>query len=390
MASVFKRFYWHVDASGKKSRRKYKMWTCKYKNAAGQWVTTRGYHDKEASRTKARQLEKRAERERSGILDPFEGHEATELSKHLADFESYLRSKGDCDDHVTRTKMRIGAILDGCCLEKIAHLNGSAVFEYLAACRSKGQFGKQTSNYYLKAIQGFSRWLVKNRRTAADPLVHLSGIVNDEEQARSRRAVSVEQFAGIIEATRGGPTIKRLPGFDRAMAYMLAAYTGFRAHELSTVAPESFAFEGDRAELSVDAGYSKRRKKDTQPLRSDLAQIVRTWLADKPAGELLWPGKWYRRAAEMLQVDLKAAGVPYIDKGRHLDFHALRHTYITSLHRGGAYGKVLQSLARHSTAALTARYTHVEVSDTDAAVEGLPPIPQPMGSKSASKSSRTA
>ena len=128
--------------------------------------------------------------------------------------------------------------------------------------------------------------------------------------------------------------------------------------------------------MTVEAAYSKHRRRDVQPLPADLVPVLRAWLEERTSTGRLWPGKWYRRAAEMLQVDLTRAGVAYMDeRGRYLDFHALRHTYITSLHRGGVYGKLLQTLARHSTSRLTERYTHVELSDIAGAIEGLPPLP---------------
>jgi integrase len=42
-----------------------------------------------------------------------------------------------------------------------------------------------------------------------------------------------------------------------------------------------------------------------------------------------------------------------------VDFHALRHTFITSLAAAGVHPKTAQMLARHSTITLTMdRYTH--------------------------------
>ena len=51
------------------------------------------------------------------------------------------------------------------------------------------------------------------------------------------------------------------------------------------------------------------------------------------------PGSWWRKAAVMLQIDLKVAGVPYTVPGPdgplYGDFHSLRHTYITYLADAG-------------------------------------------------------
>ena len=58
---------------------------------------------------------------------------------------------------------------------------------------------------------------------------------------------------------------------------------------------------------------------------------------------------------------------------RVVDFHALRHTFITCLARGGVHPKVAQTLARHSTITLTMdRYSHMGLLDQAAALEALP------------------
>ena len=78
----------------------------------------------------------------------------------------------------------------------------------------------------------------------------------------------------------------------------------------------------------------------------------------------------------MIQKDLRPAGIKYEDDaGRFADFHALRHTFITNLTKGGVSPRVAQSLARHSTITLTMdRYSHVVQSSERAALEVLPDI----------------
>ena len=81
----------------------------------------------------------------------------------------------------------------------------------------------------------------------------------------------------------------------------------------------------------------------------------------------------------MLRVDLDAAGIPFLDNvGRRCDFHALRHTFITSLTRSGVHPKIAQVLARHSDISLTMdRYTHVVLESQKDAVEGMPSLDAP-------------
>jgi len=75
----------------------------------------------------------------------------------------------------------------------------------------------------------------------------------------------------------------------------------------------------------------------------------------------------------MLRGDLEAAGVAYVhDRGRVLDFHGLRHSFVTNLSH--APSRVAQSLARHKTSAMTDRYTHVRLNDERAALEMLPDL----------------
>jgi integrase len=107
---------------------------------------------------------------------------------------------------------------------------------------------------------------------------------------------------------------------------------------------------------------------------------MRVYLAGKPDGESIWPGLWYADTAEMLRIDLDAAGIPYEVEGPdgplYNDFHGLRHAYITSLESARLSVKTAQELARHSDPKLTLnRYTHKTLFDLGAAVGQLEPVP---------------
>ena len=83
-----------------------------------------------------------------------------------------------------------------------------------------------------------------------------------------------------------------------------------------------------------------------------------------------------QRTAKMLRADLKAVGIAYKDdKGQVIDFHALRHTFITLLVRSGVSVKTAQVMARHSTPSLTiGRYAHADTADVHAALASLPSV----------------
>jgi integrase len=127
----------------------------------------------------------------------------------------------------------------------------------------------------------------------------------------------------------------------------------------------------------VQAGYSKHRRTDVLPLHKGLVNLLRPYLAGRSPLVPLWPDSWTEAGAEMGRRDL-AAGLPYRDdRGRVLDFHGLRHTFLTHLADSGVHPKVAQVLARHSTITLTMdRYTHLELMDAAGGLKSLPPLPR--------------
>ena len=163
------------------------------------------------------------------------------------------------------------------------------------------------------------------------------------------------------------------------MLYRVALNTGLRASELASLTPRSFDLEVDPPTVTVEAAYSKHRRRDVLPIQPDLAASVHDYLERKGVGrgELIWPGTWSMKAsARMLRIDLAAASIPYRDASdRVFDFHSLRHEFISNLARCGAHPKEAQALARHSTITLTMdRYTHLGIVDLSAALERLPQL----------------
>ena len=142
---------------------------------------------------------------------------------------------------------------------------------------------------------------------------------------------------------------------------------------------QSFRLDEETPTVTVQAAYSKHRRQDVLPLHPSLVAMLRPWLAAKPTWGRIWPGKWaeYKFAGKMMQVDLQAAGVDYIDAhGLYADFHALRHTFITNMMKSGVNPKTAQALARHSTIDLTMNvYTSLTVTDQAAALNTLPGVP---------------
>jgi integrase len=438
MASIFRPTY--TDKKTGKHR-KLRRWYVKYRDAEGLVRRVRGYTDKEATKQLAARLERDAARRQEGMIAPHAEHCRRPLAEHLTDWEAALLAEGATPKHVRQTVACARRVIDGCGFVLMADLSASRVQQYLAGLRERRRafppldgeqaaftkkelaallgvkpsavpslvrrhrleatgYGKgrryprataealcalrsrgrsiKTSNLYLDAIKGFLAWMVQDRRAADNPLAHLSGGNVKLDRRHDRRALPLDELRAVLGAAdRSAITFRGLSGPDRHVLYLTACATGFRAEELACLRPESFSLDAEPPVAVLGAAETKNRKGATQPLPPDLAAALRDYLTGRPDGAPLWPGSWWKKGAEMLRIDLDAAGIPYAIEGPdgplYADFHALRHSYIALLEKSGATLKEAMQLARHSDPKLTmAVYGRAQLHDLGRAVERLP------------------
>jgi integrase len=208
--------------------------------------------------------------------------------------------------------------------------------------QKRGGVSIKTSNYYLISFKSFCRWLVRDRRSPENPLAYLSAMNARTDRRVERRHLSAEEFSRFVNAARMGDEFRELNGTDRAMLYLAAAYTGLREGELASLSPANLDLEAELPIVTVEAAYSKHRRRDVLPLHADLARELALWIKRKrlKAEDKLWPGTWRERGGNMVRRDLAKAKVPYRDQvGRIFDFHALRHQFISTLARSGCASK---------------------------------------------------
>jgi integrase len=449
MASLFRPTY--TDKKTGKPR-KLRRWYVKYRDADGVVRRVAGYTDKEATKQLAGRLEREAARRQEGLTDPHAEHSRRPLAEHLTDWEAALLAEAATPKHVRQTAACARRVIEGCGFVFMADLSASRVQQYLAdlrerrgaapafdaategytkkelaalldvkpsavpslvrrhrleatgygkarryprataetlcALRTRGRSIK-TSNLYLDAIKGFAAWLVQDRRAADNPLAHLSGGNVKLDRRHDRRALSLDELRAVLDAAaRSDITFRGLTGQDRHVLYLTACATGFRAEELACLRPESIDLDAEPPVAVLGAAETKNRKGATQPLPPDLAAVLRDYLIGRPAGVALWPGNWWKKGADMLRIDLDAAGVPYVTEGPdgplYADFHALRHSYIALLEKSGVTLKEAMQLARHSDPKLTmAVYGRAQLHDLGRAVERLPDLMRGPGTEAA-------
>ncbi len=409
MAGVFKRdgdaryTLWHFDWSTGKKRRAYQL----------------AYTDKTLSLKLARTLEDQARARRDGTIDAVTErmgkHAQRPLAEHVEEYRQYLAGKAITAKRIVRVISAVKDASEACEWKTIPDIDGPRLQTHVCEMQADG-IGKAAINGRLQAVKSFTRWLVVNHRTTADPLLGVKLLRAADDVRRVRRALTDQELAALIRASgcggdivtipkryriRSGKNkgklrvgIRRLYVPRRAMLYRLAAGTGFRLHELRSLTPRSFKLDDDTPTVTVEAGYSKRRQRDVQPIRRDLAELLDSFLDGLPEAEPIWSHA-PDNMAPVVAADLRRARAAWIretpirherrerrkstflserdEAGRVADFHALRHTFITRLAQAGISPKVAQSLARHSTITLTMdRYAHVRLADEAAALEALP------------------
>jgi integrase/recombinase XerD len=402
MATIYKR----TQDRGKRRT----PWYIGYTDHTGRRRTAKGFTDKAETERLAAQLEDDARLIRQGLKEPdnelLAEHKHGPISGHIQEFEKHLRNRDITNKQVSETISRLNRMISDCGFDSVADMKSHDIESFLGELRASGK-SKQTSNHFLKAIKQFCRWLVRTKRSDHNPAADIRRLNVQTDRRHDRRAISGDEFALLIEAAEAGPVIESIAGTDRAMMYILSAWTGYRKAEIGSLTTQSFNLESDPPTLTVQAAFSKRKRHDTQVLHPAVVERFVAWLQAKPnvsANTLLFPvsgkvpGGTERKTHKMMQRDMDAARKAWIEdapdaeesqrrqdsdflryedsNARYADFHSNRHTFITNLGRAGVSPKTTQELARHSDIRLTLNvYTHAELADKIEAVRRLPSPP---------------
>ncbi len=324
---------------------------------------------------------------RIGLLDPQRAAGGQPLSVHLEDFKKALIAKGGTLENARLVTNRVRRVFDESKIvywndiqaSKILYVisNFKKIIHNQKESQDRGNISAQSYNFYVKSFKQFCKWMVLDGRATKSPVDHLGTKNVKVDRRHDRRALEPDKIRRLLEVTRQEPTRWKMTGPERALLYQLAAETGLRSNEIRSLKKSSFDF--DKCEIVVKAGYSKRKREDTLPLKPEMAAAIKNHLGNKlpTAQAFTLPSKG--KIATMLRQDLAAAKIDYQDEaGKFADFHSLRHTTGSLLAAAGVHPKVAQALMRHSDINLTlGRYSHIYKGQETDAIASLPDLTQP-------------
>jgi integrase len=303
-------------------------------------------------------------------------------------YADHLRAAGRVDGHVASVRKVLRRMVVWGRVTGKAKLTGENVMRVIDRLRKRG-YSLRTCNAHIIVVKAFGRWLYQNGHYERRPLEFLKKFRDDVDPRHERRAFTPKEFARLLDATRASPWMFwGMTPDDRAALYVLAVSTGLRQGTLRALTVSQFDLDGPTPLIRIHARQMKGRKARVLPLNPDLTPILREYLAGKPpAAKALIMPKMTGDTVRAFRRDLHAAGLEYcvqsvtedgkaVRREDVLDFHALRHSFISWLVKANVSPAIVQRLAGHASVTTTLKhYTHLNQADEVAALGKLPNLP---------------
>ena len=357
-----------------------------------------GATDKEVTERIANDLEEQVAL-RARFVDPkaeaYRDHEARSL-KHLADWHASMLAKRKTRRHADQYRDRAAkviALVKGVKLEaiepgrqeekgakaaatlkstlesvRLSLLDTERIQAALATLLDAGKV-PQTVNHYRAAILRICLGL-RGRSASATTLCWGCQVTTWKRTSAilASPLTATEWPASLRAAT--GPVVYGMPGELRAMAYRVAASTGFRVDELRSLTPQSFRLDGHQPSILLRAGHPRAavppisQSRPRWPLISPYGLPTRPWnlrLSAPPRDRQSNPARPGPRR-HPLRDRRRRGRLPFLACVLH---HGPRPL--------GASIKTVQALARHAKAQTTLNhYAKADLTDLRGAVESVP------------------
>jgi len=395
-----------------------------------------GCRDKQAASKVLADRLAEVDKVKAGIITPAESkisrHAITPLAGHVEDYLAHMRACGRSSSHRENTRRYLERAFTACGFSRISDLATGPMERWLLQ-EGEGGRSARSRNAFRIALVSFANWAVRDSRIASNPFAGLPVANEAADRRRIRRPLTTAELARLLDVAQRRPlaeygrqnrplpmgkcrgrkswskaplTMDTLDAAERrgrdlladrpafiakleargrrnAMFYRLAALTGLRKSELASILMRDVHLDTTTPYLELRAENAKAGRGAKLPLKADLADVVRNYIARQcraanggersrlPDMPLINPP-----TLKTFNLDLAVAEIEKVDSyGRSVDIHSLRHTFGTMLARAGVTPRTAQELMRHSDIRLTTNiYQHLELIDTASAVEMLPDL----------------
>jgi len=317
--------------------------------------------DKQVAQQKLNKLIQELEHESAGLIPAKAERDAAQspLLDLVSEYVNELTVLGRSEDHLRHVNTRLRRLVRECGWTRLADVTPASFQTWRKAQSAKAP---KTLNEYLAVLSAFWTWLRKQGRVTVNPFELVERADTRGKERIQRRALSDEEAARLLQVAG-----------ENRLAYMLPLYAGLRRNEVKTLRWSSLVLGESGGLLRVHAAVNKNRKEQALPLHPELVKALEN---KKPANSktdsLVLPNG-VPKMKEVRQ-DLAKASIPFLDeRGRRMDYHALRTTFVTRLSINKVHPRLAMELARHSDLKLTMKnYTDAGQLPLREVIESLP------------------
>jgi integrase len=356
-------------------------------------VVPTGCREEDNAKQVLADLEKQTDRVRAGVVTPQElaiaDRMADPIAQHIADYVSTLTGSEDHRQHTDRYLRRLA---EECRWSKLSDLRRDDFELWLASQSRLGPDGRpirsaRSRNAHHVAIVAFCNWCIPHRMER-NPFAKLHKADVKLDRREIRRSLSAAEVERIAEAARMAPRRpprrptgpddrkgfrpeERLSNEGRAFLWVFLSGTGLRLNEAGGLTVGDLILDSNLPGINLPAKLVKAKEDQYIPLYADLARRLRQHVAGRGLNDPVFtlPADILRR----FKGDCKRAGIPFKDeRGRKVDIHALRMSFVDRLAKSGIAPKIVQELARHADISTTMEhYTDIRVRDLHVAIGGV-------------------
>jgi integrase len=334
------------------------FWYIKMYNHTGKQVMRKGYSDKRETQALAIQLEDEKTKMRRGDIDPKAEQRkierAKEIGTHLAEYKLLLQAKGNSINHTSYTIADIQKFINFAKVNQAEAITRVMVDQWVLELVKAGADSRSTINRRVGSVKALLKHLYGIKTISEYVLLKYPKMKTKGMEVRKRRALEMEEQRKLL--AKAG---------DRADLYKFCLGTGARHSGCVHLTVEDCNLTEKTVSMKVKDNQH-RNKVHIVPMHPDLVPILQRRCEGRQRTEKVFDVPARSMAAKLLREDCKAAGVDTT----HIDFHALRHSFITTLAKANIHPNVVQALAGHAKVETTlAYYTHFKRSDERAALE---------------------